>query len=47
MSFWEDLTPGVKRYLIIAVVAVAALLAFRSCFGPEADANPPPRGVVR
>jgi hypothetical protein len=47
MSFWEELSPAVKRYLIIAALAIAGLLAARSCFGPESSANPPPRGVVR
>lgn len=47
MSFWEDLDPKVKRYVIIAAVAVAALIAFRSCGTPEAAGGPPPRGQTR
>jgi hypothetical protein len=47
MSFWEDMSPAVKRYLVIAAVAVVALLAARSCFGPESSAEPPPRGAQR
>jgi hypothetical protein len=47
MSFWEEMSPGVKRYLIGAVVLVVALLAMRSCLGPNTDAEPPPRGVAR
>jgi hypothetical protein len=45
MSFWEDLSPSVKRYVVIAVVALVSLIAVRSCFGPEHEAEPPPRGV--
>jgi len=47
MSFWEDLSPSVKRYLAIAVLLVVALIAMRSCFGPEAESEPPPRGAKR
>jgi hypothetical protein len=47
MSFWEDMSPAVKRYLVIAAVAVVGLLAARSCIGPESSADPPPRGVQR
>jgi hypothetical protein len=31
MSFWEDLSPGVKRYAIIGALLLVSLLAFRSC----------------
>ena len=47
MSFWEDLSPSIKRYIAIAVIAVVALIAARSCFGPESEAEPPPRGAQR
>jgi hypothetical protein len=47
MSFWEDLSPTVKRYLTIAAIAVVALIAARSCFGPESESEPPPRGAQR
>jgi hypothetical protein len=47
MSFWEDLSPGVKRYLIAAVVVIAAIFVVRSCFGPNTEGEPPPRGVTR
>jgi hypothetical protein len=47
MSFWEDLSASTKRYVIIAVVLVASLVAFRSCAGPETGAAPPPRGMAR
>jgi hypothetical protein len=47
MSFWEDLSPSVKRYLTIAVLVVVALIAVRSCFGPETESEPPPRGAQR
>jgi hypothetical protein len=46
MEFWDDLSVGVKRYLIIGVVLVVALLAFRACFGAEREASPPPRGAA-
>jgi hypothetical protein len=45
MSFWEDLSPSVKRYITIAAIAVVALIAVRSCFGPETEGEPPPRGA--
>jgi hypothetical protein len=31
MAFWDDLSPAVKRYAIVAVVLLAAILAFRAC----------------
>jgi hypothetical protein len=43
---WEDLDQNVKRYLIIAVLVLGALLAFRACGGSEAASPPPPRGIV-
>lgn len=45
MSFWEDMSPGVKRYLIIGVVLLAGLIVMRSCFGPNTEGEPPPRGA--
>ena len=45
MSFWEDMSPGVKRYLIAAVVLIAAIVAMRNCFGPNTESEPPPRGA--
>jgi hypothetical protein len=47
MSFWDELSPGVKRYAIIAAVLLVALLAFRKCTSPSASGTPPPRGMVR
>jgi len=47
MSFWEDLSPSVKRYLAIAAFALIALIAARSCLGPEVESEPPPRGAKR
>jgi hypothetical protein len=48
MQFWDDLSPLVKRYLIVAVVLACALLAFRKCAGPGSSSGaPPPRGAVR
>ena len=31
MSFWDDLSPAVKRYAIVAAVLLAVILAFRAC----------------
>jgi hypothetical protein len=45
MSFWEDLSPNVKRYLIFALVMIGALLAFRKCTGPSTAGEPAPRGL--
>jgi hypothetical protein len=47
MDFWQELSPAVKRYLILAAVLVVGLLVVRSCFGPETEVTPPPRGVSR
>jgi hypothetical protein len=47
MSFLEDMSPGVKRYLIVAVVLIVAVIAMRNCFGPNTEVEPPPRGVTR
>lgn len=45
MSFWEDLSPGVKRYLIFAAVALAALLVFKQLQKPPPPSEAPPRGL--
>lgn len=45
MSFWEDLSPGVKRYLIFGLILLGVLLAFRKCTGPSTAGDPPPRTV--
>lgn len=47
MAFWEDMSPAVKRYLVIAAVVVVGLIAARSCIGPESGGSPPPRGAQR
>jgi hypothetical protein len=47
MPFWEDLSPSVKRYLIVAVVLLGALLGLRQCASGGSGGGPPPRGVVR
>ena len=47
MSLWEDLSPLVKRYVIIAVVLVGALLALRTCMSPQQGGPVPPRGLTR
>jgi ABC-type uncharacterized transport system permease subunit len=48
MSFWEDLSPGVKRYLVFAVLALGLLLAFRTCSAPSTSSEEaPPRGLPR
>ena len=48
MSFWEDLSPGVKRYAIIAVVLLLGLLSFRMCTSGGAENKTlPPRGLKR
>lgn len=47
MSFWEDMSPGVKRYVVAAAIVVVGLFGLRKCVGPESDASPPPRGVQR
>lgn len=31
MPSWDDLSPAVKRYAIVAAVLLAAMLAFRAC----------------
>jgi hypothetical protein len=43
MPFWDDLSPGVKRYAIVAAVLLAALFAFRHCGGPSTNAPMPSR----
>jgi len=47
MSFWEDLSPAVKRYVIIGALALVGLLAFRTCVTstPTPGADLPKRGV--
>jgi hypothetical protein len=45
MSFWEDLSPGVRRYIILALALLGLLLAFRKCTAPDHSAPPPPRGL--
>jgi hypothetical protein len=50
MQFWEDLSPGVKRYVVIGVVLLISLLAFRKCVTSSATESSSPaahRGVVR
>jgi hypothetical protein len=45
MSFWEDLSPMVRRYIVIGALLVVGLLAFRTCLGgPASEADRPPRG---
>jgi hypothetical protein len=45
MSFWENLSPGVRRYIVLGLVLLGLLLAFRRCSAPDASAPPPPRGL--
>jgi hypothetical protein len=45
MSFWENLSPGVRRYIVLAVALLGLLLAFRKCTAPDPSAPPPPRGL--
>jgi len=48
MSFWEDLSPGVKRYAIVAVVLLIALIGYRACSSSGTESKTlPPRGIVR
>jgi hypothetical protein len=47
MSYWQDLSPGVRRYIIFAAVLFGLLLLFRRCTGPSTAGDPPPRGVQR
>ncbi|MFI5307428.1 MAG: hypothetical protein ACHQ53_08760 [Polyangiales bacterium] len=47
MSFWDDLSSNVKRYVIVGVVLLGVLLALRTCAKPGSTGGPPPRGVVR
>jgi hypothetical protein len=51
MSFWEDLSPSVKRYIIIGALGVVSLLGVRACIsgggGGGAGGHAPPRGLVR
>jgi hypothetical protein len=45
MSFWENLSPGVRRYIVFALVLLGLMLAFRKCTAPDTSAAPPPRGL--
>jgi hypothetical protein len=45
MSLWENLSPGVRRYIVLAVVLLGLLLGFRKCTAPDTSAPPPPRGL--
>ena len=47
MSFWEDLSPGVKRYAIIGALLLVSLIAFRSCVTSTSTAGEatPKRGL--
>jgi len=47
MPFWDDLSSSVKRYIIVGVVLLGALLALRNCATPGSTGGPPPRGVQR
>ena len=49
MSFWEDLSPGVKRYAILGALLLIGLLAFRSCVvsTPSSPAEMPKRGLSK
>jgi hypothetical protein len=48
MEFWEEMSPGVKRYIVIGAVLLIALLAFRKCVmssGTSSTAPAAQRGV--
>jgi hypothetical protein len=46
MSFWEELSPSVKRYIVFAAVLLVALLAFKKCVPSTArGGHAPPRGL--
>jgi hypothetical protein len=49
MSFWEDLSPSVKRYIIVGAIGVVALLGVRACVnsGGTGGGHVPPRGLQR
>jgi hypothetical protein len=48
MSFWDDLSPGVKRYAVIGAALLAVLLSMRHCGATGTGGTPPPpRGAVR
>ena len=48
MSFWDELSPAVKRYMVVAVVLVGVLLGLRACMTPSAGGgHVPPRGLSR
>jgi hypothetical protein len=49
MEFWEEMSPGVKRYIMIGALLLVGLLAFRHCItAPAASTGgpTPQRGVV-
>jgi hypothetical protein len=47
MQFWDDLSPAVRRYLIVAIVVLSTLLAFRKCAAPGSSSTAsPPRGAL-
>lgn len=46
MDFWEDLSPAVKRYVVLGAALLLLVISLRTCVGPETSANPPPRGAV-
>jgi hypothetical protein len=49
MEFWEEMSPGVKRYLVIGAVLLVGLLTFRHCITAPASGGSgpaPKRGVV-
>jgi hypothetical protein len=31
VSFWQNLSPGTRRYIIVALVLLGAMLVFRRC----------------
>ena len=47
MSFWEDLSPGIKRYAMVAVVLLVVLLGYRQCASStQSSGAAPQRGIV-
>jgi hypothetical protein len=47
MSLWDDLSPLVKRYLIVAAVLIVGVIGLRTCMTPKDDGQLPPRGLTR